>query len=119
MSLSVHAYILDENDKMVYYDTRDSSETLAGFEVYRTEVYGSELAERLGFKVLPTLASGDIYAQGQEVNQLKAEAEIIMREALAFAEQFKNDAETIKYRADNIRKACIRARKMQGRVVVW
>lgn len=43
----------------------------------------------------------------------------MMREASAFAEQFKNDAETIKHRADNIRKACIRARKTQGNVVIW
>ena len=111
--------VLDEDGKMIFYDSEDSSEPLAGFEVYRTEVYGSELAKRLGFKVLPTLASNNIYAKGQEVNKLKTEAETIMREASAFAEQFNNDAETIKYRADNIRKACIRARKMQGNVVIW
>ena len=119
MSLLVNVYVLDENGKMLFRDSKNSSEELAGFEVYRTEVYGSELAKRLGFKVLPTLASNNIHAKGQEINQLKAEAEIIMREASAFAEQFKNDAETIKYRADNIRKACIRARKMQGNVVIW
>jgi len=119
MSLSVEVYTTDDNGEMVLHDPKDYSETLAGFESYRTEVYGSELAKRLGFKVLPTLASNNIYAKGQEVNKLKTEAETIMREASAFAEQFNNDAETIKYRADNIRKACIRARKMQGNVVIW
>ena len=119
MSLLVHSYILDENGKMVFPDRENASETLAGFEDYRTTLYGGEVAKRLGFKVLPTLASTNIYAKGQEVNQLKAEAEIMMREAAAFAEYVKEDADGIKRRANNIRKACIRARKMQGNVVIW
>ena len=119
MSLSVDVYTTDDNGEMVLHDPKDYSETLAGFESYRTEVYGSELAMRLRFKVLPTLASTDIYAKGQEVNKLKTEAEIMMREASAFAEYVKEDADGIKQRADNIRKACIRARKMQGNVVIW
>ena len=119
MSLSVNVYTTDDDGKMVMHDPKEYSETLAGFESYRTTLYGGELAKKLGFKVLPTLASTNIYAKGQEVNKLKLEAEIMMREASAFAEHVKEDADGIKRRADNIRKACIRARKMQGNVVIW
>lgn len=58
---------------MLFRDSKNSSEELlAGFEVYRTEVYGSELAKRLDFNVLLTLASNNIHAKGQKINQLKA-----------------------------------------------
>ena len=119
MSLSVHTYTTGVDGEMVFHDSKDGSETLAGFESYRTTLYGSELSKRLGFKLLPTLAFKDIYAEGQDINQLKSEAEIMMCEAAAFGGQANADAEHIKVRAENICKACIRARKMQCNVVIW
>lgn len=119
MTLLVNVYVMDEAGEMVEQEPKKASEEMAGFEVYRTTFYGSDLAKRLGLTLLPTLVVGNIYAEGKQINQLKAEAEVMLREAAAFAEQVGRDADHVEFYADNIRKACIRARKMQGRVVIW
>jgi hypothetical protein len=81
---------------MALHDPKDHSKTPAGFVSYRTTLCGGKLAKKLGFEVLPTLASTDISAKGLEVNKLKAGAEMMMREASAFAEHVKEDADGIK-----------------------
>lgn len=119
MSLSVHTYITHEDEKMILQEPKKHSETMAGGEAWRTSVYGSDLAKKLGLTLLPILAVKDIYAKGAHVNKLKAEAEVIMNEAAAFAEQAGLDEDYVREKVDNIRKACIRARHVHGNVVIW
>ncbi len=48
----------------------ESWRTIAGPEVWRTMVYGSEIARSLGLTVLPSLSEGDIDVQGEELSKL-------------------------------------------------
>ena len=46
---------------------------LAGFEVWRTTVWGAEAAIRRGAYFLPTLAKGDLYVEHEELDAFEAE----------------------------------------------
>ena len=52
--------------------------TLAGLEATRFNFYGSDKAKRLGLKILPQLATNNIYAEGmEELDALRAEVKIL------------------------------------------
>ncbi len=132
MSLTVRTYLNDETGRMIFQEQEDYGQSLAGVEVCRTSLYGSELAKRLGEKagrkgwakrlglvLLPTLAATDISAYGEEVTQLQAEAKVILQEATAFAEQAHLRDDYVRHRVGNIRQACTRAKQVQGGVVIW
>lgn len=68
--------MLDEEvGEMIFQNMEHYADTTAGFEVCRTSLYGSELAHSLGLVMLTSPADANIYAPGEEVLQLKAEAE--------------------------------------------
>lgn len=119
MSLLVQVYLINEKGKWVFEDLEDGYQELAGFEHCRKKLYGSDLAKRLGLELLPWLASGDLHVSGEEVAELQAEAEIMIRESLAFEEHTEFSADYVERRAENIRQACLRAKKIRGNVVVW
>jgi len=119
MTLNVNVYQHDEAGEMIFHDTEDHADTMAGFEVCRTSLYGSELAHSLGLVLLPSLAGANIYASGEEVMQLKAEVEVIIGAADAFAGVAGLEADYVRHRAGNIRRACLRALEAQRSVMVW
>ncbi|MFY0532165.1 hypothetical protein [Nannocystis pusilla] len=51
---------------------------LAGPERWRSKVYGSDTARALGLTLLPTLISQDIYAEGDELDVLEREVEVLL-----------------------------------------
>jgi hypothetical protein len=119
MSLLVHAYLIDESGKWVFQEPEFHYQDLAGFENCRWKLYGSELAKRLGLKLLPQLAEGNLFVSGEEVDQLQVEAEILISEVSAFEDHTGFAADYVQASVSNIRQACIRARKVQGKVVIW
>jgi hypothetical protein len=119
MSLLVQVYLINEKGKWVFEEQEDVYLELAGFENCRKKLYGSDLAVSLGLELLPWLASGDLHVSGEEVAELQAEAEIMIRESLAFEEHTDFSADYVERRAENIRQACLRAKKIKGNVVIW
>ena len=74
---------------------------LGGFECWRTEVYGSAVAKALGLRLLPSLTSTDIYAEGEDLDRLRQEAEMLR----AHAHQIHDDPSSIYFRLDNLLEA--------------
>jgi len=119
MSLSVNVYIISETGDWIDQAPEFDYQTLAGFESYRTKLYGSEAAKQLGLVILPKLATQDLNISGEEVAQLQAEAELILQDVEKFAEQTDLDAEYIQSRVGNIVLACKIAINAHGNVVIW
>ena len=68
---------------------------------------------------LPTLDGGDIYAEGDDVERLRAEAELAMINVGLFEAETGASAESLKARFENIIAATRRAAAVRGGVVIW
>jgi hypothetical protein len=90
---------------------------LAGFEIWRKELYGSDDALRLGLTLLPTLRAADIQVTGDDIKRLKREAECIANHAELFASRIGVEASAIQFRAENIGRACDLA--LSRHAMVW
>jgi hypothetical protein len=119
MSLSVHAYVRNAQGKMSFIEPDDPSEELAGFEVYRRTLYGSRAAILLGLRLLPRLAEGDIYAVGDDLVILRADAEMALTNLRMFEAESGATAERLRPRFENILRAIDRAERAGGGVVIW
>ena len=119
MSLLVNAYTRDNGGEMVILEPNDHSEELAGFEVFRKTFYGGQTARSLGLRLLPVLAETDLYAEGQDLDVLQAEAELVLQNVDRFVDEAEAAAETLRFRVQNILNATMRARAENGGVVVW
>ena len=90
---------------------------LAGFEAWRSELYGSDEVLRLGLTLLPSLREADIRAKGDDLLRLKNEAECIVEHAEKLASRIGADAKAIRLRAENIIHACDLA--LSKNAMVW
>jgi hypothetical protein len=104
---------------MEIIDPEDHSQELAGFETYRQRLYGSRAARALGLQILPTLDGSDIYAEGPEVERLRAEAELALAHIESFVAEAEAPAESLRPRFENIIAAARRAAGAGGGVVIW
>ena len=114
MSLLVNAYTRGDGGEMVILEPNDHSEELAGFEVFRKTFYGGQTARALGLRLLPVLAETDLYAEGQDLDVLQAEAELVLHNVDRFIYEAEATAETLKFRVQNILNATMRARAANG-----
>jgi hypothetical protein len=57
--------------------TKDSLS--AGFEKWRWQLWGSEAVRSFSCVLLPSLETGDIYAEGADLDQLEAEASLLLQ----------------------------------------
>ncbi len=96
---------------------------LAGPEVWRTQVYGSQEARSLGLMLLPTLAKHDINVQGEELNRLGEEINILIQNVALFAaippplvRALEDESDEILARFTNIANAVIEAKELNGGV---
>jgi len=97
----------------------DHSEELAGFERCRQDLWGHEAVRALGLALLPTLAEGDIYAEGDAIGQLESDTQRLLTHVTAVAEATRYTTEFITQRCQNILSAVLHARKIGGDVVIW
>lgn len=104
---------------MAFIKPDQPSQDLAGFESYRRQLYGSRAARALGLTLLPTLEGGDIYAEGEDVNRLRAEAELALANVELFVAEAGASAESLRPRFANIIAAAHRAAAVGGGVVIW
>ena len=83
---SVHKPSKEERNQEIDQLLRDSQvwRTIAGPEVWRTEVYGSPEAKTLGLTLLPSLSQRNLDVQGAELDRLAWEIEILIQNMAVF-----------------------------------
>ncbi|MEU5438941.1 hypothetical protein AB0G73_37200 [Streptomyces sp. NPDC020719] len=67
MSLLVHVFVDAADGTRDYLDAPDGVSDTAGFERWRTTVWGSPVVRALGAQFFPRLADGDLYVEPAEV----------------------------------------------------
>jgi hypothetical protein len=79
MSLTVHARrkVAAPGDGDEWLKPAPPYSEHAGFESWRTDVWGSASAKRLGLRLLPSLAAGDIFASGADLEALALEVDLV------------------------------------------
>ena len=98
---------------------------VAGPEVWRTTVYGSDEARSLGLTLLPTLAKHDIDVRGEELNRLGVEINLLIQNVALFAaippplvRALKEERDEILARFANIANAVTEAQELNGGVEI-
>jgi hypothetical protein len=119
MSLSISVHRVDqESGDLAEEIPLSPGGDLAGFESWRSTVYGADEAVRLGLVILPSLRENpEIHIRGDDLKKLKAEADLIATEAMIFAGRAACDEGTIRSRAKNISRACDVA--LSASALVW
>jgi hypothetical protein len=69
--------------------------------------------------LLPALADMDLYVEGQQLEILRAEAELILQNIDQFVEEAGAASETLRFRIQNVLKAALRAIESKSGVVIW
>jgi hypothetical protein len=118
MSLLVNVYT-GPRSSMEIIEPDQHWQELAGFESYRQCLYGSQAARDLGLQLLPNLARGDLYAEGEDVDRLRAEAELAVANIELFVAEAGATEESLLPRFTNIIAATRLAAKLGGGVVIW
>ncbi|MFD9569055.1 hypothetical protein ACFWBI_04340 [Streptomyces sp. NPDC059982] len=125
MSLSVDVFTADENGGARFLDVPDGSSDLAGFESWRTEVWGSQTVRALGARFFPLLAGGDLRVAPHDVREFLAEALLVrghvdsIAARMDSAEPVTRRAGAIADRLENILDAARRASRAGGGVQIW
>ncbi len=78
---------------------------LAGFESWRTTVWGSEAAKRRGARFLPQLADGDLYVEPEDLSAFADECTRLLEEVGGFATEVKADADHLRWDLQNLLRA--------------
>jgi hypothetical protein len=125
MTLSVSVFVLDENGKMKFVDTPDFIRPFAGFESWRTEVWGNEAMSALGARFFPVLADGNLFVMPDQVPDFLRETHRVR----AYMDDIVPEPpeprtrewylESISERLVNIQIAAAMALGLGGGVVVW
>jgi hypothetical protein len=104
---------------MDFIEPDNPSEELAGFESDRQKLYGSQAAVSLGLKLLPSLATEDMYAEGPDLERLRGEVEFALVNIGLFEVESGASAENLRSRFENIICAIHRVSRVGGGVVIW
>lgn len=118
MSLLVNVRVYDENGEYSEIELENGKD-LAGFENCRYTLYGSDLAESLGFKFLPQLKQSDLYVDVEDLEDLEKELEAILEKIDKFSQTSDLNQEYIQIRIANVLDAIQIAKKVSGVVVIW
>jgi hypothetical protein len=119
MSLAVSVFAFDKDGEEIEIEL-EKGKDLAGFENSRDKLYGSELAEHLGLKLLSQLKHHDLYdIKDEKLNELEAELKTILENIEEFSRVSEFKEEYIKARVQNISDAVQIARQVNGTVVIW
>ncbi|MFE2412148.1 hypothetical protein ACFXDE_27755 [Kitasatospora sp. NPDC059408] len=125
MSLSVYVFVVGEGGKRSLLDVPEGSSCLAGFESWRTSVWGSEAVRSLGVTFFPVLADSDLTVRPDQVADFLDECALIrsnLELVAPSADPAKSHAEYVRQiseRLRNIEDAAARARGVSGGVIIW
>ena len=94
-----------------------SGAELAGFEAWRTSVYGSAAMRRRGAHFLPQLSRGDLVLEGNDLIPFLKECVDLLRDVAQLSSDLGINVETLGFRLSNIAAATNQAISIAG--VVW
>ncbi|MEJ3651768.1 hypothetical protein WEH80_02010 [Actinomycetes bacterium KLBMP 9759] len=124
MSLSVDVFVVGADGERRWLDVSEGSSDLAGFESWRTGVWGAEVVRSLGAHFFPVLADADLYVEPAQVPAFLCECALLrenLEEIVAGTRPVRTIEEhkhQISRRLANIEGAAGRARAMGGGVVI-
>ncbi|MFE6868157.1 hypothetical protein ACFVFS_16530 [Kitasatospora sp. NPDC057692] len=125
MSLTVHVFLVDARGEVRVQDTPEGHADLAGFEDWRTRVWGSEAVRSLGAGFFPVLAGADLHVEPEDVPAFLRECRLLREnlerivaetEPVRTAEEHR---EAISARLAIIEDTAGRALTLGGGVLVW
>lgn len=125
MSLSVDVFVVGQDGRVDVLDVPEGSSDLAGFERWRTSVWGSDAVRSLGATFFPTLATDDLKVFPDQVTDFLSECSLIRSNLEVVAprsDPSKSHAEYIRQiseRLRNIEEAAGRARDLAAGVLIW
>ncbi|MFD8597534.1 hypothetical protein ACFV1L_21280 [Kitasatospora sp. NPDC059646] len=125
MSLLVDVFTADESGESRFLDVPEGSSDLAGFESWRTTVWGSETVRALGARFFPQLAGSDLRVAPENVPEFIDEVLLLQNNIESIAARMDSpkpiDQRTgeIADRLNNIRDAAQRASQIGGGVQIW
>ncbi|KAB7845038.1 hypothetical protein [Streptomyces mobaraensis] len=125
MSLSVDVFLVREDDGIRVLEVPDGCSDLAGFERWRTTVWGSQAVRSLGARFFPVLAGDDLRVDADQVRAFRREC-AVLRENLEDIVAGVNPVTTagkllgqLSDRLANIEDAARRAEEVGGGVLIW
>ncbi|MGW1373081.1 hypothetical protein ACWD6P_02220 [Streptomyces sp. NPDC002446] len=125
MSLSVDVFVVGADGEPQVQDVPDGCSDAAGFESWRTRVWGAEVVRSLGAVFLPVLAEADLQVEPEQVPAFLREC-LLLRENLERIAADTEDVRTIEehrgvisVRLAIIEDAARRASAMGGGVLIW
>ena len=115
MSLMVYIVSKDTNINTDELEKQipNAHNLLFGFEVYRETVWGNEIMKELGCHMIYSLRDGDIYAFGENLQELKRELSVILSNLDIFKNKSIGD-DYIEFRVKNALAAITVAEKYKG-----
>lgn len=125
MSLLVHVFVLEEDGRRQILDPTAPGGDLAGFERWRTLVWGAEPVRALGARFFPVLATGDLTVAPGDVLDFLRECDLFRTNIPAIVptddphhshECFER---RVSERLTNIERAAAHALEIGGGVLVW
>ena len=131
MSLSVDVYVPRAEGGIEVLDVPPECSDAAGWERWRTEVWGSEVVLSLGARFLPRLATEDLTVAPDEVSDFLAECDLVRSQLARIAGHMTAEAGTasgksrsehaddVSRRLDNIVDAAGRALAVGGGIIIW
>ncbi|MBR8639442.1 hypothetical protein KEF29_09310 [Streptomyces tuirus] len=125
MSLSVDVFLREPDGKMLILDVPEGRDDSAGFESWRTVVWGSEPVRALGARFLPVLADDDLEVEVEEVAEFLDEVALLRGHLDAIAESTRGPRGLEEHRRGLVRRlrnlevAALHARVIDGGVIVW
>jgi hypothetical protein len=128
VSLNVYVFAPGEGGRKEVLDTPAGSGDLAGFESWRTTVWGSDAVRRLGCRLFPVLATGDLTVAPDQVAEFLRECALLRANLTVVAphpnpnrpqDQHAETIDTVSVRLANIEAAAARAHASGHGVVIW
>jgi hypothetical protein len=125
MSLLVDVFTAEESGESRFLDVPEGSSDLAGFEGWRTTVWGSETVRSLGARFFPQLAGNDLRVVPEDVPEFIREVHLLQNNIESIAARMDSPkpvaqrAGEIADRLDNILDAARRASQIRGGVQIW
>ncbi len=125
MSLLVDVFTADESGESRFLDVPEGSSDLAGFESWRTTVWGSDTVCSLGARFFPQLASDTLRVAPEDVPEFIQEVLLLQNNIESIAARMESPkpvaqrASEITDRLNNILDAAQRASQIRGGVQIW
>lgn len=116
MTLCVDVFVVGPDGERTVLDVPPGHSDLAGFERWRTLVWGAPEVRDLGARFFPVLAERDLEVEPDEVPAFLAEC-ALLRANLAVLGPDPYDQ--VAFRLGNIEQAARRALEVCGGVLVW